>query len=216
MTFPLVQKLRGADPRSPAAATARAELGRIGARAVKPLLDALADDKESQQKIAIEVLAYVENKSAGPALYNYAVGTADKSLRVRAMLACGALRDPALLPRYEQMLAPKEGAAAVLPTDSIAVAAAWGVARMGDRKAESLLLKLISSASPDVRALAALGLGLTHDRKHAPVLAALARSPEAGAPARAAAAPHALAELGGGVDPAILLANAGSVEAIRN
>ncbi|MFT3769393.1 MAG: HEAT repeat domain-containing protein [Minicystis sp.] len=213
MTFPLVQKLRGADPRSPAAASARAELGRIGARAVKPLLDALADEKESQQKIAIEVLAYVENKSAGPALYNYATGTADKSLRVRAMLACGALRDPAMLPRYEQMLAPKEGAAAVLPSDAIAVAAAWGVARMGDRKAEPLLLKLISSASPDVRALAAIGLGLTHDRKHAPALAALARSPEAGAPARAAAT-HALAELGGGADPAIFLANAGSVDVL--
>lgn len=211
MTFPLVQKVRGADARSPAAAAARAELSRIGARAVKPLLDALADDKESQQKIAIEVLAYVENKGAGPALYNYATGAADKALRVRAMLACGALRDAALLPRYEAMLAPKEGAAAVLPSDSIAVAAAWGVARMGDRKAEPLLVKLLASPSPDVRALAAIGLGLTHDRKHATALAALARSPEAGAPARAAAT-HALAELGGSVDPALLLANAGSVD----
>jgi tetratricopeptide (TPR) repeat protein len=211
MTFPLVQRLRGADPRSPAAAAARTELGRIGARAVKPLLDALADDKESQQKIAIEALAYVENKSAGPALYNYATGTADKSLRVRAMLACGALRDPALLPRYEQMLAPKEGAATVLPSDAIGVAAAWGVARMGDRKAEPLLLKLLASASPDVRALAALGLGLTHDRKHAPALAALARAPEASAVARAAAT-HALAELGGPGDASLFLAGAGSFD----
>jgi tetratricopeptide (TPR) repeat protein len=211
MTFPLVQKLRGAEPRSPAAAAARAELGRIGARAVKPLLDALADEKESQQKIAIEVLAYVENKSAGPALYNYATGTADKALRVRAMLACGALRDPAMLPRYEQMLAPKEGAASVLPTDAIGVAAAWGVARMGDRKAEPLLLKLLSAASPDVRALAAIGLGLTHDRKHAAALSALARAPDASAGTRAAAT-HALAELGGGADQALLLANAGALD----
>ncbi len=154
---------------------------------MKPLLDALADDKESQQKIAIEVLAYVENKSAGPALYNYATGTADKSLRVRAMIACGALRDPALLGRYEQMLAPREGAASVLPSDAIAVAAAWGVARMGDRKAEGLLVKLLASSSPDVRALAAVGLGLTHDKKHVPALATLARASEASATARAAA-----------------------------
>jgi tetratricopeptide (TPR) repeat protein/HEAT repeat protein len=209
MTFPLVQKLKSAEPRSAAAATARAELGRIGARAVKPLLDALADDKESQQKIAIEVLAYVENRSAGAALYNYATGAADKALRVRAMVACGALRDEALLPRYEQMLAPKDGAGGVLPSDAIGVAAAWGVARMGSRKAEPLLVKLLSSASPDARALAAIGLGLTHDRKHAPALATLARSPEAGALARAAAT-HALAELGGSSDPAIYLANAGS------
>ena len=213
MTFPLVHKVRSAEARSPAAAAARAELAKIGARAVKPLLDALADDKESQQKIAIEVLAYVENKGAGPALYNYAVGAADKSLRVRAMLACGALRDPALLPRYEQMLAPKDGATTVLPSDAIGIAAAWGVARMGDRKAEKLLLKLINSASPDVRALAAVGLGLTHDRKHAAALSLLARSPEAGATARAAAT-HALAELGGGADQALLLANAGSVDVL--
>jgi tetratricopeptide (TPR) repeat protein len=209
MTFPLVQKLRSAEPRSAAASAARAELGRIGARAVKPLLDALADEKESQQKIAIEVLAYVENKAAGPALYNYATGTADKSMRVRAMIACGALRDPALLARYEQMLAPKDGAASLLPSDAIAVAAAWGVARMGDRKAEGLLVKLLGSSSPEVRALAAVGLGLTHDRKHVPALSALARAAEASPTARAAAM-HALAELGADVDPALLLANAGA------
>jgi tetratricopeptide (TPR) repeat protein len=207
MTFPLVQKLRGADPRSPAATAARAELAKIGARAVKPLLDALVDERESQQKIAIEVLAYVENKSAGPALYNYATGSADKALRVRAMIACGGLRDPALLPRYEAMLAPKEGAAWVLPSDAIAVAAAWGVARMGDRKAEALLMKLLGSSSPDVRGLAAVGLGLTRDKRHVPALTTLARATEASSTARAAAL-HALAELGAEVDPAILLANA--------
>jgi cellulose synthase operon protein C len=204
MTFPLVQKIKHDGARSPGAAAARAELARIGARAVKPLLDALADDKEVQQKIAIEVLAYVENKSAGPALYNFATGTADKSLRVRAMIAASALRDPALLPRFEAMLAPKDGATQILPSDSIAVAAAWGVARMGDKKAEPLLLKLIGSASPDVRALAAVGLGLTRDRKHAPALAALAASPEAGPIARAAAT-HALAEVGSS-DPKSALA----------
>ncbi|MCC6556491.1 MAG: HEAT repeat domain-containing protein [Polyangiaceae bacterium] len=205
MTFPLVQRVRSADRAQSAAA--RGELARIGARAVKPLLDALADDKESQQKIAIEVLAYVENKSAGPALYNFATGQADKSLRVRAMIACGALRDPAMLPRYEQMLAPRDGAGSVLPNDAIAVAAAWGVARLGGEggakagaraapaKTEPLLLKLLSSAAPEVRAIAAIGLGLTHDARHAPALAALARSPDAGPVARAAAV-HALGELG--------------------
>src|SRR5262249_41242329 len=125
MTFPLVQKVRGgADPHGPAAAAARAGLAKIGPPPGQPPLAPAGDDKESQQKIAIEVLAYVENKGAGPALYNYATGTADKSLRVRAMIACGALRDPAMLGRYEQMLAPKDGTASVLPSDAIAVAAA--------------------------------------------------------------------------------------------
>jgi tetratricopeptide (TPR) repeat protein/HEAT repeat protein len=207
MTFPLVQKVRNAGSRSPAAATARADLAKIGARAIKPLLDALGDDRESQQKIAIEVLAYVENKSAGPALYNFATGAAEKGLRVRAMIACGALRDPAMLARFEQMLAPKEGDSTVLPTDSIAVAAAWGAARMADKKAEPLLYKVLSSPAPDVRAIAAIGLGLSRDRKHAPALAALARSPEAGPSARAAAV-HALGELGstGGEMPLLMAA----------
>jgi HEAT repeat protein len=68
---------------------------------------------------------------------------------------------------------------------------------MGDKKAEPLLYKLLSSPAPDVRALAAIGLGLSRDRKHAAALAALARSPEAGPSARAAAL-YALGELGGG------------------
>ena len=215
MTFPLVQKVRTStgEGRSPAAAAARAELAKIGARAVKPLLDALADEKESQQKIAIEVLAYVENKSAGPALYNFATGSAEKGLRVRAMIACGALRDPAMLPRFEALLAPKEGSMAVLPTDSIAVAAAWGVARLGDRKAEGLLVKLLGSPSPDVRALSAIGLGLSKDKKHLPALVNVARSPESGATARAAAV-MSIAELGGGAAPALLLSLAGSNEPV--
>jgi tetratricopeptide (TPR) repeat protein len=198
LTFPLVQKVRhsqGGAGSDAAPAQARAELAKIGARAVKPLLDALGDDKESQQKIAIEVLAYVQNKSAGPALFNFALGQAEKSLRVRAMIACGALRDPALLPKYEQLLAPKDGASSVVPSDTIAVAAAWGVARLGDRKAEPLMVRLLGSSAPDVRALAAIGLGLGRDKKHAPALAAMARSIEAGPTARAAAV-HALGEIG--------------------
>jgi HEAT repeat protein len=129
MTFPIVQRVRASvrraqDAKTPAAAkealataqTSRAELAKIGARAIKPLLDALADDRESQQKIAIEVLAYVENKSAGPALFNFATGQADKGLRVRAMIAVGALRDPAMLTKIEGLLVPKEGTTGVLPT----------------------------------------------------------------------------------------------------
>ncbi|HEY4117512.1 MAG TPA: HEAT repeat domain-containing protein [Byssovorax sp.] len=193
MTFPLVQKVR-AEGDAAGADAARKQLAKIGARAVKPLLDALADEKESQQKIAIEVLAYVDNKGAGPALYNFATGHADKSLRVRAMVACGALKDPALLPKYEQLLVPKD-AAEVQPSDALAVAAAWAVARMGDRKAEPLLVKLLASPAPDVRALAAIGLGVQRDRAQIAALAALTRAPESGPLARAAGA-YALAELG--------------------
>ncbi len=217
MTFPLMQKVRAED--RAASAPARAELAKIGARAVKPLLDALADEKESQQKIAIEVLAYVENKSAGPALYNFAIGQADKGLRARAMIACGALRDPAMLQRYEQMLAPRDAAASVLPNDAVAVAATWGVARLaagGGRpaaaKAEALLARLLSSPAPEVRAIAAIGRGVSHDRRHAAARSAVARAPEAGSMPRAAAV-RALGELGGGGEgPALFMSLADSSE----
>ncbi len=198
MTLPLVQKARRGGPGDSAEASkARAELAKIGARAVKPLLDALADSRESQQKIAIEVLAYVENKGAGAPLLNFATGNAERSLRVRAMIACGALREPSLLPRYEQVLLPKNDSMALAPSDSLALAAAWGVARMNDAKAEGLLVDLLASPSPDVRALAAVGLGLRHDKRYVGRLNDIVRSPEAGAVARAAAV-HALGELEAG------------------
>jgi tetratricopeptide (TPR) repeat protein len=202
MTFPLVNQARLGN--AAASKTARAKLSRIGARAVKPLLDALADAKHDQQRVAIEVLAYVENKGAGPALFNYARSQAGRELRVRAMVAVGALRDPALLDRYRELLLPSD-AGTLAPGDAVAVAAAWGVARLGDKRAEPLLRKLIDSGSPDIRALAALGLGLSGNAKHAEVLGSLARSPEAGPMPRAAAA-HALGELGLASNKPLLLA----------
>jgi tetratricopeptide (TPR) repeat protein len=186
MTLPLVQKVRHSE-NAQQVAEARAELATIGSRALKPLLDALADDRESQQRVAIEVLAYVENKSAGPTLFNFTTGQADKDLRTRAMVAVGALRDPAMLPRLEQLLAPKGQDVSLLPSDEIAVAAAWAVARTRDKKAEDLLEQLLGASSPEVRAIAAVGLGLSKNKAHAPGLLRLARATESGPVARAAA-----------------------------
>ncbi|NUO55003.1 MAG: tetratricopeptide repeat protein [Polyangiaceae bacterium] len=200
MTLPLVQKVRhGEDPAQVEAA--RTQLSAIGSRAVKPLLDALADDREAQQRVAIEVLAYVENKSGGPTLFNYATGGADKDLRVRAMIAVGALRDPAMLTKLEELLAPKNRDASVAPSDEIAVAAAWAVARTKNDKAETLLVKLLESPSPDVRAVAAIGLGLTKNKKHAPALLKMVRAADSGPTARSSAVlalGHLSAANGGG------------------
>ena len=222
MTFPLVHAARFGSPQ--ARQKARSDLTQIGARAVKPLLDALGDENEAQQRIAVEVLAYVQNRGAGPALFNYATGQADRDLRVRAMVACGSLDDPALLPRYQEALTGTDGdrnahgdggangeRAALAAGDAVAVAAAWGVARLGSSKAERLLRQLLQSGSAETRALAALGLGLTHTPAHATVLAELARSPEAGPLTRAAAA-HALGELGAEAQRPLLLALADSAE----
>jgi tetratricopeptide (TPR) repeat protein/HEAT repeat protein len=192
MAFPLIQTVRHGQPAE--AVAARKTLSTIGTRAVKPLLDALADEKEAQQRIAVDLLAFVENKSAGPALFAFATGQADQPLRVQAMIACGALRDAALLPKYETVLLPKDEGA-MTPGDPISMTAAWSVARLGDKKASPLLLKVLAKGSPELKALAAIGLGMLHDKKSAPDLVLLARSVEAGNVARAAAA-FALGELG--------------------
>ncbi len=184
LAFPLAHRARSGNPEQ--AAKAKAELKRVGERAVKPLLDALGDDRDTQQRIAIELLGHIENKGAGPALFAYATGTAELDLRVRAMLAVGALRDPELLPKLAAFLDPT-GEQAV-GADPISVAAAWAVARLDSPKARPVLRALLSNPSPDLKALGALGLGVLKDANSKHELSALARSPEAGPLPRAAAA----------------------------
>jgi tetratricopeptide (TPR) repeat protein/HEAT repeat protein len=202
LTFGLVQRMRRKRDDS-----ARAELARIGARAVKPLLDALADADASQQRIAIDVLGSVENKNAGPALFAFATGSAETALRVRAMIACGMLRDPALLPRYRALLDREEDP----PSDNVAVAALWGVSRIEDKRAIPLLRTIVKHGTPEMRALAVLGLGALRDRASASEIAKLAKESGAGSAARAAAA-YVLGEIGGEEDRATLLSLAEGTE----
>ncbi len=205
LSFGLVQRVRHGTGKD--VEEARAALARVGARAVKPLLDALADADAGQQRVAIDVLGYVQNKNAGPSLFVFATGPADTALRTRAMIACGALRDPGLLPKYEALLFPradKDAANDATPSDAVAVAATWGLARMGDKRALPLLRKLAQRGSWDMRGLAVLGLGLGKDRSATADVAQIARAVDAGNVARAAAA-YALGELDAEKETATLL-----------
>ncbi len=195
LTFALVQRVKHGSGKE--ADDARAALQRIGGRAVKPLLDALADGDAGQQRVAIDVLGYVQNKNASAALFSFATGQAEGALRTRAMLACGALRDSVLLPKYEALLFPKVegGGAEAMASDSVARAASWAVAKLGDKRAIPLLRKVAQNGTPDMRAFAVLGLGALKDRSSIPLVAHTAKSLEAGTPARAAAA-YALGEIG--------------------
>jgi tetratricopeptide (TPR) repeat protein len=192
LTFSLVQREKHGSGKD--AADARAALERVGGRAVKPLLDALADGDVGQQRVAIDVLAYVQNKNASAALFSFATGQAEVSLRTRAMLACGALRDSALLPKYDALLFPKADGDA-MASDSVARAASWAVAKLGDRRAIPLLRKLAQNGVPTMRAFAVLGLGGLKDKASIPLVAQTAKALEAGTSARAAAA-YALGEMG--------------------
>ncbi len=195
LTFALVQRVKHGSGKD--ADEARAALQRVGGRAVKPLLDALADGDAGQQRVAIDVLGYVQNKNASAALFAFATGQGEAPLRTRAMLACGALRDSALLPKYEALLFPKgEGATSdAMASDAIARAATWSVAKLGDKRALPLLKRIAQNGTPDMRAFAVLGLGVLKDKGSVPLVAQTARSLEAGTPARAAAA-YALGEMG--------------------
>lgn len=67
----LVDRERRGDPTVRAAA--RAELTRIGAHGLKPLLEALHDEKDpEQQRVAVSVLGYLGNRGAAPALVKLA------------------------------------------------------------------------------------------------------------------------------------------------
>jgi tetratricopeptide (TPR) repeat protein len=192
LAYPLVHRARTGSPSD--AAAARQALVRLGERAVKPLLDALSDDRATQQQVAITLLSHVGNKASGPPLIAYASGTAESELRTRAMIAAGTLRDAALLPRFKALLAPNDRLRADY-SDPVAVAAAWSVARLGSPQARPILLSLTQTDAPSLRALGALGLGVLRDASAVPVVAKLARSADAGNVTRAAAA-RALAMLG--------------------
>jgi tetratricopeptide (TPR) repeat protein len=194
MTFGSVQRVTHGTPRD--AEEAKQTLARIGSRAVKPLLDALADTDVSQQRIAIDVLAYVQNRNAALPLFAFATGSAEPALRTRAMLACGALADATLVPRYEALLFPKDALGdAAGAADAVGVAAVWGLARMGDARALPLLRRVARTGTSAMRALAILGLGRAHDAASIGEMADIARAVDAGTVTRAAAA-YALGDLG--------------------
>jgi tetratricopeptide (TPR) repeat protein len=194
LTFGLMQRVRHGATKD--ADEARAALARIGSRAVKPLLDALADRDVSQQRIAIDVLAYVQNKNAAAPLFAYATGTAETALRTRAMIACGTLGAADLVPKVEAMLFPKEQHGdEVSVADSVALASVWGLARTRDAKALPVLRRVATGGgTPEMRAVAMLGLGIADDKASIGTIAGIARSVDAGNVARAAAA-YALGSL---------------------
>ncbi|MEY4547260.1 MAG: hypothetical protein RL685_3455 [Pseudomonadota bacterium] len=189
LAFPLANQAKSQDTQ--VAAQARAGLSRLGQRAVKPLLDALGDSRDTQQRIAIDLLSHIQNKGAGPSLLNFAAGEAEPELRTRAMVAAGALGDPALLARFDEYL-QRDGAS---DGDPVSVAAVWSLANLESPKARPALVRLLSERAPTLQALAVLGLARLAERRDAHLFETILSSNEHAQLTRAAAA-FALAELG--------------------
>jgi tetratricopeptide (TPR) repeat protein/HEAT repeat protein len=189
LAFPLESQAKSQD--TEAAATAQAALTRIGQRAVKPLLDALADTRDTEQRVAIELLSHIQNRGAGPALINFASSDAEPELRTRAMLAAGALSDVTLLGKFEDFLFQS----GTNDADPVSLATVWSIANLASPQAHAALVRIAEERAPSARALAVLGLGRLGDRRDARLFESIANSSEQALLTRAAAV-YALAQLG--------------------
>lgn len=169
---------------------AQKQLTRIGSRAVKPLLDALADGQGSEQQVAIELLTQIANENASQALFTYATnddangGTPE--LRVRAMIAAGAPGQVGLLPELEHYLFDR-GQPRVDEGSPIAIAAVWGLTQIRSEASSALLLRLLESNSPSAQTLASVALAQRNFKRAEPVLVRQLGEADLAPSARAAA-----------------------------
>lgn len=146
--------------------SADANLRRLGARAIKPLLEALADDDPRQQRIAVEILGHLGNpNAAGPLLALAENAERDGDLRMRALTGAGAVAPDSLAARFLVLATGSES--------RLRATAAWSLARMGGRRVVPMLRGLLGEGDRSVRAFAALGLGRAREASAAAALRGL-------------------------------------------
>ena len=191
LTAPLIQASGGDDE---AGRIARTALSRLGGRAIKPLLEALADSDPAQQRIAIDVLGYLGNPNAAGPLLAAVASDAPPAMRWRALAAAGAVAPPELAPRFAELAAG--------PEQRLRFVAAWALARLG-RPAVPAMRELSAEGDASVRAFAALGLGRAGDTRSVDLLTRLLR--EDRSPAVKAASAWALGEVGDGSTVSLLV-----------
>ena len=153
-------------------AAATAQLDKTGKRALKVLLDALADKDPSGQRIAIDLLAHEGNRAAALPLLSFATSDASAGLRVRAMLACAASGETSLTPKLATLLEHRSQDPNL--SGRVASAAVWTLAELGGPKAYPSLRKILAGTSPELRAIAAYALRADRDPKTRSELARLA------------------------------------------
>jgi len=165
---------------------ARAELDRIGAHGLRPLLEALRDEKEvAQQRIAVQVLGTLGNKGAAAPLVHMArqeppkdqrrIGTLaetlDREVRVEALVAAGRLGDSHVIDDVLPLMDHSEVA--------MREAATFTLGRSGDKRAVPALLKALADHRPSVQTLACLGLAQIDDARVGPAVTAVLKDTSA-------------------------------------
>lgn len=189
----LVARLRSEDPEVRAAA--RAELDRLGKLALKPLLEALADDGDpAQRRIAVNALGYVGNRGAAMPLVKLAAEpptsrgarglttlapALDLDLRVEALVAAGRLRDPRTVPVLLDLLRHRDVA--------LREAAVFALGMTGDRRALPALIEALGDQHASVRAVACFGLAGFDDARARDAMIRVIREPGEEAPRAACA-----------------------------
>jgi cellulose synthase operon protein C len=158
---------------------ARVELDRVGARGLRPLLEALRDQKDAaQQRIAVQVLGHLGNKGAAAPLVHMArqepqkdqrhIGTLaeslDREVRVDALVAAGRLGDAKVIGDVLPLMDH--------PEKSMREAATFTIGRSGDKRAVPALLKALGDRRDPVQVLACLGLAQIDDSRVGPALIA--------------------------------------------
>jgi HEAT repeat protein/tetratricopeptide (TPR) repeat protein len=192
---------------------ARVELDRVGARGLRPLLEALRDQKDvGQQRIAVQVLGYLGNKGAAAPLVHMArqepakdqrhIGTLQESLdrevRVDALVAAGRLGDAKVIDDVLPLMEHQESA--------MREAATFTLGRSGDRRAVPALLKVLADRREREQVLACLGLAQIDDGRVGPALVAVLKDTNKVDAVRAACAYAIGARKTSGGVPALLAA----------
>jgi tetratricopeptide (TPR) repeat protein len=160
---------------------ARDELVRLGQHGMRPLLEALHDEKDvNQQRVAVTVLGHLGNKGAAAPLIHLAsevppadpdaahrIGTLTQTLdwevRVDALVAAGRLGDASVLPLVQPLTGHIEVA--------MREAAIFTTGRTADRRALPILVTALTDRRESVQALACLGLAQSDDPRTIAVLA---------------------------------------------
>ncbi len=138
------------------AAEAQENLRGLGTRALKPLLEALADSDPAQNEVAVGLLGYLENpNAAGPLLAIAEDESRGMGLRRRALDGAVRVANENHLERLREMA---EG-----PVHAVRGLAAWGIARIGNMDAARAARPLLESGDPVVRAYAAVTIGRAQD-----------------------------------------------------
>jgi tetratricopeptide (TPR) repeat protein/HEAT repeat protein len=190
---------------------ARGELDRIGAHGLRPLLEALRDEKEvAQQRIAVQVLGNLGNKGAAAPLVHMArqeppkdqrhIGTLaetlDREVRVEALVAAGRLGDSKVIDDVLPLMDHSEVA--------MREAATFTLGRSSDKRSVPALLKALSDHRPSVQTLACLGLAQIDDPRVGPAVAAVLKDANQKDQVRGACAYAIGARRYGGGIPALL------------